>query len=343
MDEENIRGNIECRYYPSEDDTIKNCSNIEIETTFKEPIGSGTFGIVYPIVVKFGTDKVTMILKKISKTITNEKEKKYFIEDMHDEVDYSYEMGKNNIGPRVYDAFFYQTEDTVNQFIIMEKFDTSVANWILSGDSDLNKTNCSNVSNKMLDLLYKQIFKLNMFCGDIKPDNFVINLDTFTVRMIDFGIEWCSNLELPKAYFKLSTIKHHSLNTKKKIFYCLCTLQLFMNIINIGTPPNVIKMLIKPFYKDDIFIEYILQDELKGILKFDDVSVVPGRKKRRSRDHLSGKGTKFKSIFKEMLDYGTDQAILLAHYTYPSKKKETTSDEIVDFVFNKIRDLSTIF
>jgi serine/threonine protein kinase len=332
--------NFECDLYSTEDDTIKNCSNIEIEfIDFEHPLGSGMSGTVYPAVVNFGSKKIVLILKKISTTVKTKAQENNFIDDMHDEVDYSYEMGKNHVGPRVYDAFFYQSGNVMNQFILMEKFDTSVANWVLSNDLSLTYANCIFVTNQMLELLHRQIFVLDTYCGDIKTDNFVINFNPPVVRMIDFGIDWCSSSKLPKAYSKVNSIKRLSSIVKKEIFYCMCTLQLFMNIINIGTPVNVIRMVLRPFYNDDIFIKYVLEDALYKRLLFDKPDITKIKRiKRRSKK--IGK-TNFRNIFKDMLEYGHDQAILLAHYT--KQNKTQTSSQIVDYVFNKIKEVSVIF
>lgn len=322
--------NFECELYPTEDETIKNCSNLEIQTIFKTELGSGRHGVVFPVLVKFGSKNITLILKRISVTVKTKKQADNFIEDMFDEVDYSYEMGKHSIGPRVYDAFFYESGHIINQYILMEKFDTSVANWILSDSSLLTYSNCQLICNKMLELLHKQIFVLNTFCGDIKPDNFVINFNPIIVRMIDFGIDWCSNTKLPKEYFKLKTLKNHSNIVKKEIFYCMCILQLFMNILNIGTSTTIAKMILRPFYKDDIFIKYVLEDTLSKHLKYTENIT-----KRKSNK------IDFQQILTDMLDNGHDQAVLLIHYI--RKHKTQTNSQIVDYVFTSIKDMSIIF
>jgi hypothetical protein len=160
--------------------------------------------------------------------------------------------------------------------------------------------------------------------------------------MIDFGIDWCSEAKLPHAYSKIKSIKEHTSLVKKELFYCMCTLQLFMNILHIGTPLNVIKMILKPFYKDDLFIKYVLEDQLHNQLRFEntkeDVSR-PKRMYRRSRKVANGK-INFKQILKDMLDYKHDQAILLSYYI--RKDKTQTNSEIVDYVFNTIKEIAIL-
>jgi len=318
--------NYECDFYITEEQTLKKCSNVEIQKILKKELGRGQNGVIYPVIVKFGSKEITLVIKKISKQISTKKEEKLFIEDMYNEVDYSYEMGKNEIGPHVYDAFFYKNGNTLYQYILMEKFDTSVSEWILSESSLLTNRNCTFVTDQMLDILYKQIFNLNTFCGDIKTDNFVINFNPFIVKMIDFGIDWCDNVKLPNAYSKIKSLKNKSLQVKKELFYCMCTLQLFMNIINIGTPLKIIKMMLKPFYTDAIFIKYVLKNELQNKLVF---------KKVEKNEKVN-----FKLILKDMLDYKYDQAILLSHYI-KRDKYQMDNEEIVNFALTKIKEMAT--
>lgn len=317
--------NFECDLYKNEEYTIKNCSNLEIKKIIKKDLGKGTYGIVYPVIVQFGTKEVTLVLKKISNTLTTKTKQNEFIDEMYDEVEYSYDMGKNRIGPHVYDAFFYQDGNTINQYILMEKFDTSVSNWILSQSNLLNSKNCQFVGDEMLNILHKQIFVLNTYCGDIKTDNFVINFNPMIVRMIDFGIDWCSNTKLPNEYSKVKSIKEYSLDIKKEIFYCLCTLQLFMNVININTPLNIAKMILKPFYKDNLFIKYVLKKPLQNILLF-------AKTKNSDID--------FKQILFDILEYNKDQAILIKHYIRPNNDKQLTNQEIIDYVYNTIKKMT---
>lgn len=344
--------NFECELYPTEPETIRNCSNIEIEAISKVPLGSGTHGIVYPALVKFGSENNVLVIKKISMEVSTEKQENDFIKDMYDEVGYSYEMGKNKIGPHVYDAFFYKTGNTVNQYILMEKFDTSVSKWLLSNNNKdilLTDKNCQFVTNAMLDLLHKQIFVLNTYCGDIKTDNFVISFVPFAVRMIDFGIDWCSNTKLPSEYGTLASIKHFSQKVKKEIFYCMCTLQLFMNIINMGTPDSVIRDTIRPFYKDAIFIKYVLKDALREELIFEKITLPPLQlrlktKRLKRRSNKTNKITKFdfKIVVSDMLKHGSEQAILLSHYARKNNDQKD-ADVIVDHIFSEIKNFTKIY
>ena len=66
--------NFECELYNTEEDTIKNCSNVEIESIIQKPLGRGTYGVIFPVYVKFGSKKVLLILKKISMEIKTKKQ-----------------------------------------------------------------------------------------------------------------------------------------------------------------------------------------------------------------------------------------------------------------------------
>jgi hypothetical protein len=331
--------NFECDLYSTEEDTIKNCSNIEIDTIFKKEIGRGTIGVIYPVRVKIGSKKLDLVFKKIS-TIANSKNKQQrFIKNMYYEVDYSYKMGEHDIGPQVYDAFFYIKNDEINQFILMEKFQNSVSNWLLSESTNFNQLNCNYVANKMLELLHKQIFVLETYCSDIKVDNFVINFKPLKIRMIDFGIEWCKSYNLPDAYMVVESLRNHSNLVKKEIFYCLCILQLFINIIHINIPLPITKMILRSFYKDDLFIKYVLVDTLQKEMDFGPVESRPKRKSRRSRSNIRN-DFNIKKILYEILEYGHDQAITLRHYL--QENPEQSNSEIVIYVFAKIKKMAKL-
>lgn len=317
--------NFECEFNLDEEYSIRNCSKLDIDTIINDKIATGAYGTIYPVIVNDDSKKKTLILKKISSYIPKDEQKKY-IKNMYYEVNYSYNMGKFNVGPIVYDAFFYKNKDDITQIILMEKFDMSIANWLLCGSKSLTPVNCNYVSSRILELLHKQIFTLNTFCCDIKVDNFVLNINPFKVRMIDFGIEWCSNSILPSMYEKIQFLKKQTDQVKKEIFYSLCVLQVFVNIVHINVPLNVIKMFLKSFYKDDLFIKYILENELSEILKFE-----------KSHTDINS-NTNIRKLLNDILNYKDDQSITLKYYI--KKNESQTNDEIVNYVFDLIKKIT---
>jgi len=313
-----MKANFKCKYIASdgdgnEENIIKKCSEVRIEKVSLQEQDKGGVGVIFYVTAKLSSSKTTtMLLKKISKKVPGRRATAHFVRDMNDEVKYSYKMAKHRIGPWVYDAFFNKDGDVINQYILMEKFENSVANWLLGGSGPkLNKYNCTEIADDMLDLLHKQIFTLDTYCSDIKVDNFVVNTRPLEVRMIDFGIEWCSSSRLPGAYSTVRSLKGRSTTTKKEVFYCLCMLQLFVNIVYIKVPLDTTTMFLWPFYKDDLFTDYILGDRVD-----------------------------IRKVLKEILDYGRDHAITLGHYL--RKDKDQSNGEIVKYTFDLVGKISDL-
>ncbi len=313
--------NKSCKYYPSEENTeedaVKKCSKLDVVYLSKEEIGKGTYGIIYPIIVKTkpNLNPITLILKRITSISDTKSEQKKFIKSMKFEVEYSYKMGEKNIGPNVYDTFYNTYIDDenryiTNQYILMEKFELSVSNWLVSGSKTLNVENCNYVSDQMLELLFNQIFKSKIYCIDIKVDNFVLNINPLKIRMIDFGIDWC-NSKLPNDYRVIKILKKFSSKKKKEIFYCICVLQLFINIINLKPPIQVIKMILKPFYKDTLFNKYILQEYVQ------------------------------KYVLKNMLNNNEDHAYIFSHYIRTNENQ--TTDEIIQYISKSINKVTKLY
>jgi len=274
----------------------------------------------------------------------------------------------------------------------------------------------------MLNILYEQIFSVKLFCSDIKVDNYVLNVDANkpVVRMIDFGIDWCSDTKLPDMFTKIPSLQKLSPIVKTKVFYCLCAMQLFMTIIHIHPPEDIKAFSLEPFYRDNIFKFFLVppppqgsshksqapglshksqvprlshksqaprlshksQAPLGGEPRLSHKSQAPGpinspeghksqevpkgsglppslppplvllkefgsetlkrprRKYRRSKKSgilgkkfLPARGF-FREILLDILNYGEDQSIIIAHYI--KKYKEQTPEDIVKYVFEQI-------
>lgn len=168
-------------------------------------IGSGSFGVVYKgtaeereyITKRVGremvTDEIINIVDVAIKVIDD-----LDITDVHKEVEYSYYMGEIGVGPKVYDTFFVDDKyfgggKKYTQVIIMEYFDT---NCYKALKSSLPQKDKLKIVMDMINLIKKQQ-NHGIYCYDIKPLNFVYRIKDKKVRMIDFGIDFCSN-KLPK-------------------------------------------------------------------------------------------------------------------------------------------------
>lgn len=112
-------------------------------------------------------------------------------------------MSDAHIGPKMYDQFIFRKKGGNEEWglILMEKFQGSAADFLWSGGSGRdwgatpNTKNRAIVIRKMMELTKRMISK-GLYCWDIKPGNYVANVNgntmgTINVRMIDFGGQFC--------------------------------------------------------------------------------------------------------------------------------------------------------
>lgn len=163
----------------NEEDNIIRCSRDIKGLKIDSEIGRGSFGVVYKGSGIINNKRVPVAIKVIKDVDLN---------DIYDEVEYSYYMSETNIGPKMYDAFFYKQGNNYIQILIMEPFDMSVSNAL----DTLSKDKQKKIISKVIKLLEKQIYDYNLECLDIKPANFVYRKQGDIVRMIDFGRDWCT-------------------------------------------------------------------------------------------------------------------------------------------------------
>lgn len=294
-----------CEKYHTEEETIVNCSNLNIISINTNEIGSGKYGTVYTI--KTQKSQILVVKRTIVELYNNTKK------DMDDEIEYSIIMGKLNIGPKVFDSFYYQTSKHFNQYIIMEKFDESVKKFIRR--RKLDEYTCKHTSKTMLRLLKKQIFISGIYCSDIKPENYVVKFyPVFKIRMIDFG--WC-NKTIINTYSGYPELKKYSQKELNEIFYAFCAMQLLLKVY--GTVQNQnnkkIKWLIEPFFKDAIFKKYIYNKS--------------SRKQNTSYDT--------RKILNDILSKDNDQSINLKHYL---SGEYTKNEDIIEYILGNINAIA---
>ena len=132
---------------------------------------------------------------------------------------------------------------------------TAISDKNLSDDSKVK------ISTEMINIVRRQIFDYNMYCLDIKPNNFVVNLHPFKVRMIDFGADWCTFDNLDELFENLPEI---SKKRRQILLYLLILMQLYLFIKKWCNIP-----IKEPFMNDAIFSDRIVyQDELYKVLKY---------------------------------------------------------------------------
>lgn len=217
-----------------------------------EELGKGTYGEVYKAKATRYDGKTMDIAVKYIYDID--------IGMMSHEIEYSYLMGKNGIGPKVYDAFYTEhkrdDEDVILQVIMMEYFPYDCHYYLKYADVDL--IDYLFVIKKMVELLKVMIFDHGMYCMDIKPRNYVMN-GKLEVRMIDFGKESCSPEELPT-------------DTEEELFYFL-SFQLYYiieKIITDSEKPDEYKMSVNKYFCsifpeniDDVVQKYYNKEEFQ--------------------------------------------------------------------------------
>jgi len=201
---------------PEGEDTCRDlgqCTSLILEGD-PHYIGSGTYGIIF----KMSWNKNEDIAIKFMFDFSSQGEK--FHKLMNEEVSYSYSMSDKEIGPKVYDAFYYSISSdkikklgelhniislgqniklehfksykpgtTVNiQCIVMKAYKQ---NCYTALGSDLNDSIKLDIIRKMVKLVRTQIDE-GMYCFDVKPQNYVVNYKKhLDVKMIDFSPKYC--------------------------------------------------------------------------------------------------------------------------------------------------------
>lgn len=211
----------------------RNISNIKI----RDMIGEGSFGRVYKGKARFGNEDIDIALKVIE--INNSTENN--IDQIYSEIEFSYYMGENDIGPKMYDAFFIYNPKTklFIQYIIMEPFDMDCHSALES--DDLTTVEKGDIFTQMVNLYIEQLFEYGLECHDIKPANYVYNRDKNIVRIIDFGVDWCIFKQDSPEYYKETTL----------VIMVLQLLELIRHLVDVKTYTYFLSLLDNyPFFQD---------------------------------------------------------------------------------------------
>jgi serine/threonine protein kinase len=145
-------------------------------------IGRGSFGKVYRYSVDYFGESIKVAVKEIVfNQVDNELSKNT------KEIELGYSMGDLGIGPEIYGTFFEinNSQLTGTQYVIMEPMDTNGHDYLAS--PVYSKVQKKFVVGRMIDILNKQIFHHGIFCFDVKPGNYLVNISPLEVKMIDFG------------------------------------------------------------------------------------------------------------------------------------------------------------
>ena len=189
---------------------LSSCSEWKIASDTINYLAGGSYGAVYDMVLRKGGKDHQMAVKIISIGRLGLADTERLEAETLAEMTYGSFMAKAKIGPKVYDQFFYEGRAVNTRghhvewlwgVILMEKFQGSGAD-LLSPDGrgrgwGVTPTAAIRaiVIKKMMKLTHRMVDQ-GLYCWDIKPGNFVVNLNGSTsrdihVKMIDFGGQFC--------------------------------------------------------------------------------------------------------------------------------------------------------
>ena len=212
-------------------------------------IAEGAYGKVYLARYTTKDGKKIKIAVKIMKNDYEKPELNEIIDNVLYEVEYSYDMASQELGPTIYDAFYVvdRKRQQLTTYILMEAFDYSVSD---SYKKDMSVFIYSDIHIQMIDILHSQIFENHMYCTDVKPGNYVVKKvkSEYKVRAIDFGSDWCSLDRFPQEYLN------------KEIFYLVVLIQLCIVVILELTRSGLNQIITKPFFEDPIYKKYTKND-----------------------------------------------------------------------------------
>ena len=197
-----------------------------------EKIGEGAYGklTLYDVMHKGKPVRVAVKVVQFAVHKDDKGEDAHQLDNLYKEVEFNYYMGEVGLGPKLYYAFFEITRDDKyglegNQYFIMEPMDTDASKFFRDQTFTVDQKQA--VLSKMIKLLYKQIYKYNLYCADTKTPNFLINKDDFKVCLIDFGGDFCNISADGKDIMEHLSLSRHK---KKDLFYFSQLLQLRMYI-----------------------------------------------------------------------------------------------------------------
>lgn len=185
---------------------IKKCIKWKPLNTPAQPqlLGEGGFGLVVGLKLKSRSMIPGMSGTTRNVAIKIQTVSRGGLSEINDELHYGRRLQQLNLGPQIYKAFYYPLQDAggviLKQYrviIIMER--GIPANKILFGQWGRNVPFVQSVDifRRMLQLV-ESVTENNIFCRDIKPDNFIALVNAanreVAVKMIDFGGNFCQNL-----------------------------------------------------------------------------------------------------------------------------------------------------
>ena len=131
---------------------------------------------------------------------------------------------------------------SIYQVVISEGYDMNISDYYNKpkndGYNDRQSIKLSDtdkmIANQLMNLLDKLHSKIKVICFDIKPENCVINLDPFDVKLIDFDSDWCQYNQILKKRGtdeQKQLIKFLSIMTLANHFLYYCNWNIFSDYL----------------------------------------------------------------------------------------------------------------
>jgi hypothetical protein len=154
----------------------RNVDGLEIGEAISSDV-KGTEGDIY-----IAKDRSRPLIVKLWK-YDEDKHHEGDINDSYETITYTSLCSHLNIGPKIYDAFYCNFENTLCQVLVMEKCEKDLR--FLKPDEIV-----VDVLHKVGKVLWDML-TFELLCVDIKPDNFVL-CENGVIKMIDMSGRWCS-------------------------------------------------------------------------------------------------------------------------------------------------------
>ena len=212
----------------------------------KNKVGSGSYNVVYPAIVK-GKCKESgrKVIYRVGKDSLDDMA--YFKQ----EIKMSIKMSNFGAGPEIYSAGI----DSKNRgFVVMEFFPYSVRE-LVALPSNKDKPSFIEIE-KGLRGSIKKMAKAGIFCSDLKFRNAVAKKSgsgKWNFKLIDFGEDFCAfgkNLYIPDKFKK--EYQHHIKGSKTNIDNILYCAMLIMMSINSEKTREKFYKTKKPFFSKEI-------------------------------------------------------------------------------------------
>lgn len=149
---------------------------------------------VFEVIATIRNKPKKLIVKIAKYKYNDEYDLEYYKKLLREEAENCIYMSDTKIGPKVYEVFYTNdpknsrhTKGIVKQYIIMDSMTSNASAAMKNKNISMNDKLI--VVEKMFKLLKKQI-DLGLYCYDIKPKNYTVNIEhnkVTDVKMIDFG------------------------------------------------------------------------------------------------------------------------------------------------------------